>query len=155
MIPLNRYLKNFSYPTTQQHAFFLIKPGFLNYKNDIYDLIIKNKKLTVFSISPVKLNYVSTSELYREHKNKDFFDDLIEYISNDICYLVEIGLSNESSNLSHNDIKQAQRIFNNELKDIIRKKFGKNDMENVVHSPDVDIKEIIRQSSILRSNINI
>ena len=73
MLSLNRYLKEFSYPAGQLHAFFLIKPNFLIKRGEIYDLIIKNNKLDVISISPVKLNKESASELYKNHKNEVFF----------------------------------------------------------------------------------
>ena len=86
---------------------------------------------------------------------KFFFDSLVKYMSSDLSYLVEIKLKDETNNLSYSNKIKAQSIFNDELKEIIRTQLGKDDMKNVVHSPDVILNEIIRQNTLLRANILI
>lgn len=120
------------------HVFMVIKPGFL----DLYDDIIKIMEKKSWKADRVETKTLSMSEakeMYKIHKNESFYEDLCKYMSSD----KSTGIIFEKKDPSLKDpFKEMDKI-----KDQIRKKWGKSDMENVIHSSD-SLKNMIMESEI-------
>ena len=119
--------------------FAVIKPGFLHLAQPIIEhyseLGWKLKKTRT-----KKLLLSEAKKLYAVHKKEDFYKSLCEYMS-----------SGESMALifANNLLKISDEMFKqtNEIKDIIREKYGESDMRNVLHSSD-SYQAMLNESSI-------
>ena len=118
------------------NAFVILKPEFLEYEDkwlkmldeDEWDILDK-KKLT--------LTKEQAEQLYMMHKGKDFYDDLVEYMSSGECLCAKCYKECEDP------IEEMDS-----LKDKVRDKWGKNDMKNAMHSSD-SIENVKRESKIV------
>ena len=118
------------------NAFVKLKPEFLEYEDkwlkmldeDEWDILDK-KKLT--------LTKEQAEQLYMMHKGKDFYDDLVEYMSSGECLCAKCYKECEDP------IEEM-----GSLKDKVRDKWGKNDMKNAMHSSD-SIENVKRESKIV------
>ena len=91
--------------------------------------ILDKKKLT--------LTKEQAEQLYMMHKGKDFYDDLVKYMSSGECLCVKCYKECEDP------IEEMDS-----LKDKVRDKWGKNDMKNAMHSSD-SIENVKRESKIV------
>lgn len=112
--------------------FIIIKPGFDKYINEIEQLLI-NKGFSIYKKLTRKLSLDEAMSLYKVHSKEDFYEDLCKYMSSKECtgYIL--------NNRKGNDLLK--------LKDEIRKKYGKDDMRNTMHSSDSK-KNVERESRI-------
>lgn len=118
------------------NAFVILKPEFLEHEDkwlkmldeDEWDILDK-KKLT--------LTKEQAEQLYMMHKGKDFYDDLVEYMSSGECLCAKCYKECEDP------IEEM-----GSLKDKVRDKWGKNDMKNAMHSSD-SIENVKRESKIV------
>ena len=118
------------------NAFVILKPEFLEHEDkwlkmldeDEWDILDK-KKLT--------LTKEQAEQLYMMHKGKDFYDDLVEYMSSGECLCAKCYKECEDP---------IEEIGS--LKDKVRDKWGKNDMKNAMHSSD-SIENVKRESKIV------
>lgn len=115
-----------------QLEFIIIKPEFLKYQKEIESILIDNG-FSIYKRCLKKLSLDEALYLYEMHKHEDFYRDLCNYMSSgdSIGYLL--------NNCSNKDLSK--------LKDQIRKKYGKSDMKNVMHSSD-SRKNVKRESRI-------
>ena len=118
-------------------AFVIIKPGFLKYRDEIYDYI-KNDGFEMFDhTNEINLTKHQAETLYEMHKDKDFYKDLVEYMQD----------TTEASIWGYEEkddpIKKMKTI-----KDHFRDKYGIDDMKNVLHSSD-SIENVKRESKII------
>lgn len=105
-----------------QKGFIIVKPGF----DKLTDMIIKKLKYQGVDIDKVKYNTLTldeAKELYKIHKDEDFYDDLCKYMSS--------GESIAATVVGEDVIKSCKVV-----KDYMRKNFGKSEMKNVMHSSD-------------------
>jgi len=118
-------------------AFTIIKPGFLNYEDEIYDYI-KERGFEMYDhTNTMKMSDSQIKELYKIHKDKDFYDDLCKYMKDDIKATIW-GYKGDND-----PIKEM-----NKIKDHFRNKYGKDDMKNVMHSSD-SLENVKREANII------
>lgn len=118
-------------------AFVIIKPGFLKYKEEIYDYIKDNDFEMYDHTNEMKLSKSQAKELYIMHKKKDFYDDLVDYMQGNI----------EASIWGYvGDADPIKKM--NEIKDHFRNKYGVSEMKNVMHSSD-SMKNVKREARII------
>lgn len=123
----------------KHEAFIVIKPGFLNLSEEILKIFI-DEGFIIEKTRPKLLTETEAKQLYEVHKEEDFFEDLVKYMS-----------SGESIGVMFKPSKpmREKTLFNkiNKLKDEIRKKWGESDMRNVMHSSD-NLQNMKDESSI-------
>lgn len=142
MISLVQYLINESKKKKEvpYNGFAILKPGFLDIQDD-FEQLLEDNDWTISDVTIVKLPKDVAKELYEPHKEKDFYNDLCDYMSSDkcICYLL------------HKDCEDPIEDLK-EVKEEARKKWGKDDMKNCMHSSDS--KENVERESKICMNIN-
>lgn len=110
----------------KQYVFIIVKPGAQQYNDNILSML-KSEGWDIYSTKVKTLNKYEAGMLYKVHQDKPFYNDLCEYMSSGIsrAYIMcrEFKFSDP--------FKDMERI-----KDQVRSKYGKNDMENVMHSSD-------------------
>lgn len=101
--------------------FVIIKPEFLDYKNNIvkflyqHGFLVKDELRRTMSKEDARL-------LYSPHKAEPFYNDLVDYM----CSGDSIGMN--LVNFGGEDLAK--------IKDEIREKWGKDEMKNCLHSSD-------------------
>lgn len=119
--------------------FVIIKPGFLKYSGDI----IKRFERSGWNLEKITTKQLLLSEakrLYAIHKNEDWYKDLCEYMSS--APTTAIIFKNDKMVMSPEIFDQTSTI-----KDEIRKKYGEDEMHNVIHSSD-SIQHMMQEKSI-------
>lgn len=112
--------------------FVVIKPEFTHLKNDIIKflldrgIMVKNELTRVLSKDDARL-------LYSPHKKEPFYKDLVEYM----CGGESIGLMCVNFGGKNMD----------DIKEEARKKWGKGEMKNCLHSSDSSAN-VARESKI-------
>ena len=107
--------------------FTIIKPGFLNYEQDI---------ITMFERAGWKLDRTTiktltrdeAKELYKVHRDKDFYNDLCDYMSSGPSRAIIYKRYGNTNSDTFKDVAV--------LKDAIRDSWGIDDCKNVMHSSD-------------------
>ncbi|MCV2499902.1 MAG: nucleoside-diphosphate kinase [Candidatus Lightella neohaematopini] len=126
-----------------EHTLSIIKPNAIN-KNVIGDIIkrFEDNKLFIVGLKMLKLSFHQVLFIYDEHKNKLFFDDLLQFmISNPVVLLVLEGYNAVDRNrliIGHTNPVHATH-------GTIRKDYADNITENAIHgsaSKEVAKKEI-------------
>ena len=128
-------MKNISEYITEQEnkkEFVIIKPEFLQYRNEILELLKINKIIPVRELRKTLL-MSEAKKLYKMHSKEDFYDDLCKYMSSGDS----IGFV--MCNYGGTDMGK--------VKDEIRKRYGQDEMRNVIHSSDSGINAY-RESKI-------
>lgn len=119
--------------------FIIIKPGFFQYTQNILDCFAE-EGWKILKQRSKKLLLKEARQLYKIHKNEDFYDDLCKYMSSDIT--TAFILRNEDKEMSDKIFHETSAI-----KDDIREKYGESDMRNVIHSSD-SLEHMIQEQSI-------
>lgn len=133
------------------NGFCILKPGFIKYQKPFIDIlkennwIVLNKKKCVLTPDQASTLYVNLSE-------EPFYNDLCDYMSSDDCLCCSVyknpKLCKDSDPIC--DMKN--------LKDSVRKTWGKTDMENAMHSSD-SLDNVSRETLIcfndnIKDNLN-
>ena len=110
-----------------QLIFTIIKPGFLQYTQQIIDIFADNgwdaDQTTIKALTRDE-----AKELYRVHKDEDWYDSLCDYMSSGPSRAFMFTKPGRQTNDTYKDVA--------EIKDGIRKKWGVDDCRNVMHSSD-------------------
>lgn len=123
-------------------AFVIIKPGFLQYTDEIHDYIINKGFIMHDHTYPMKLSKEQAENLYSPHKDKEFYSDLCEYMtSNDV--IASIWSFDKKKYPNTNTISLMK-----EIKDHFRDKYGKDEMKNCMHSSD-SLDNVKREAKII------
>lgn len=117
------------------NGFAILKPGFLDVQDDFENLLSDNG-WTISDFRKVKMSQDDAKNLYKCHEKEDWYDDLCKYMSSDKCICYEL----------HKDCKDPIDDLK-KVKDIARKKWGKDEMKNCMHSSD-SIDNVKRESKI-------
>lgn len=117
--------------------FMVIKPGFENLSELIINKLEEND-FKVVKTRPKQLLEKEAKTLYKVHKDEDFFEDLVKYMSSGIS----VGLILKPKRNFKNPFKTLEKV-----KDEIRKEWGESDMRNVVHSSD-NLENMKEESSV-------
>ena len=118
------------------NAFVILKPEFLKYEQQWLDML-KNNDWQIIQKKKLKLTHEQAEELYKMHKDKDFYNDLCNYMSSDDCICCTC----------HKDCKDPINEMK-KLKDKARDAWGKSEMKNAMHSSD-SLKNVERESKIV------
>lgn len=136
-------LKEFLYEENvniKPNMFCIIKPGFLNHKDE-FESELTNGGYQILKKKCKTLPLETCKELYKMHSKKDFYNDLCNYMNSDKC-------------IAYSLYKDCDDIIKttNELKDKLRKKYGKDDMRNFMHSSD-SVKNVNRETNIVFNDV--
>jgi len=116
--------------------------------------IIENNNLIIVAQKRIKLTKEKAEGFYEIHKDKPFFDDLIEYMTSGPV-IVQV-LEGENAVEKYRKIMGATNPENAE-KDTIRKEHALNIQENSVHGSDsnenakIEIKYFFDESEIINN----
>lgn len=118
-------LKDYINDPKKDEIFVIVKPGFLKLSNEVIKRIMKDEFELVKSKTKL-LTLKEARDLYRIHKNEEWYKSLCDYMSSDLS----LGLLFK--------YKGKENIFKfmDSIKDEIRNKYGESDMRNVMHSSD-------------------
>lgn len=107
------------------NVFVIIKPGFENLIEKICETF-KSNGYKIIKMKTKRLLESEAKELYKMHKDEEFYDSLCKYMSSDKTTAFILYK------------KTLNNIFKEfaKLKDDIREKYGESDMRNVIHSSD-------------------
>lgn len=122
----------------RKQIFVIIKPGFLQYQQGIIDIFIKNN----WSISKLRTKQLllrEAQDLYKMHEKEPFYKDLCKYMSSGPSVGILFTKPKRTTEVT---IRSVDKI-----KDLIRSKWGFNEMRNVLHSSD-SVENVKRESNI-------
>lgn len=122
--------------SAELNAFVILKPEFLKYEQQWLDMLTNND-WQIIQKKKLKLTHEQAEELYKMHKDKDFYKDLCDYMSSDDCICCAC----------HKDCKDPIEEMK-KLKDKARDAWGKSEMKNAMHSSD-SLKNVERESKIV------
>lgn len=126
----------------KEKCFVMIKPGFLNYENEIVERL--NKIGTITKKFQIKLTDEILNKHYEEHIGKPFFAELVNYMKSDEV----VGFEVEGEEGLVKNIRECVGATKNPAPGTIRHDFGIGDVtKNVIHasdSPENGIKECQR-----------
>ena len=120
----------------EMNGFVILKPEFLEWEDPWLDLL-KNKGWQIIQKKKCQLSNDQCKELYKMHKGKPFYDDLCKYMSSDKCICCSCYKKCD------NPIKEMK-----DIKDIVREKWGIDDMKNAMHSSD-SLENVNRENNII------
>ena len=117
------------------NGFAILKPEFLGLQDELEELLADNE-WKINDMRRAKMSLDDAKELYKCHEKEDWYDDLCKYMSSDecICYNLYKDCDDPIEDLK-------------KVKDIARKKWGKDDMKNCMHSSD-SLDNVKRESKI-------
>lgn len=119
-------------------AFVIIKPGYTEFTDEIYQYCIDRGFIQYDHTNLLKLSMEQARNLYKMHKDKDFYDDLCKYMTSDYVDASIWGYAGDKDPIEEMD----------KIKDHFRKKYGDDDMRNVMHSSD-SLENVKRESRII------
>ena len=117
------------------NTFIIIKPGFTKRPNDILDRFT-SKGYTVARCLARRLPLEVAKDLYKVHKDEDFYDDLCKYMSSGLSIGYVLNCP------AKDPIKTTDKI-----KKEIRTELAKDEMRNALHSSD-SMENVWRESKI-------
>lgn len=117
------------------NAFSILKPGFLQYEDKWFSLLENNNWL-IENRKKLTMTRKQAKELYKFNSDKDFYNDLVDYMCSGKVIVITAYKDCE------NPIKEMDK-----LKDKFRKKYGKDEMRNGMHSSD-SLANVKREAKI-------
>ena len=125
-------LVEFITESQNKREFMIIKPEFLQYRNEIIEFLKQHNIIPIQELRKT-LTLSEAKKLYKPHSKEDFYENLCKYMSSgdSIGFIL--------CNFGNSDLL--------ELKDVIRDKYGVDEMRNAIHSSDSDLN-VIRESKI-------
>ena len=138
----SNYIKEHLSTPKDCKAFVIIKPGFLGYADEIHKYITDKGFIMHDHTNPQKLSDEQAHKLYEPHKDKDFYGDLCNYMTSGDIIASEYVWDYDK----HPGVNTISLM--NEIKDHFRKKYGKDEMRNVMHSSD-SLKNVQREGKII------
>lgn len=120
-------MKSLSTYINECSVFTIIKPGFLDKTSDIIEIFDKAgwwpSQITIKT-----LTLQEAKELYKVHKNEEWYDSLCEYMSSGPSRAIMFSRDGQMNKSAFKDVA--------DIKEDIRKKWGIDDCRNVMHSSD-------------------
>lgn len=123
-------------------AFIIIKPGFLQYQDEIFDYINKKGFIMHDHTNPMKLTDKQIKNLYGCHSKEDWYDDLCKYMGSGEIVAAEY-MFNYDKYPGVNTIKLMK-----DVKHHFRDKYGKSEMKNCMHSSD-SLEHVQKEGKII------
>lgn len=110
-----------------ENIFVIIKPGFLNYTEEILKMFeAEGWEMDKTTIKTLTFN--QAKDLYAVHKKEDWYESLCEYMSSGPSRAIIFCRYGQQTKSTYEVVAA--------LKDTIRKKWGIDDCRNVMHSSD-------------------
>ena len=125
-------LVEFITESQNKREFMIIKPEFLQYRNEILEFLKQHNIIPIQELRKT-LTLSEAKKLYKPHSKEDFYQALCDYMS-----------SGDSIGFVLCNYKGADLL---KIKDNIRKKYGVDEMRNAVHSSDSGLN-VYRESKI-------
>lgn len=117
------------------NSFIIIKPGFLDFYEEIIQKYVSEGFRPLRILKKI-LTYEEASRIYSVHKNEDFYEELVKYMSSGMS----IGIVfYKQSKTPTADTRRIKNYFRDE--------YSKSNMKNVLHSSD-NLKNMMRESFI-------
>lgn len=136
-----KHLKDFIIESQLElNGFCILKPGFLDHQKEWEDLL-KNRNWNIIQKQRKKLNKEEAEELYKMHSDKEWYKDLIEYMTSDDCLCCSCY---KDCNDPIKDMK--------DIKHQVRDTWGEDEMRNGMHSSD-SIENVSREINIALNKI--
>lgn len=123
-------------------AFIIIKPGFLEYTDEIFKYCTDKGFIMHDHTNPIKLSNEQIRDLYRCHSKEDWYDDLCKYMASDDIVAAEFVWDYDK----HPGVNTISLM--KEIKQHFRDKYGKDDMKNCMHSSD-SLENVQREGKII------
>ncbi|XP_063284788.1 thioredoxin domain-containing protein 6 [Pelobates fuscus] len=122
---------NFFFPV--EHTLAAIKPDALEeHKDEILERI-QGAGFTISQVKETKLSQEMAAEFYKEHKGKEFYEQLVDYMCRGTCLMMVLTKENAvqewRSLMGPTDPTEAQMS----APDSLRSKFAKSVLQNAVH----------------------
>ena len=111
-------------------AFIIIKPGFLDYKDEIFKYCTDKGFIMYDHTNPIRLTDKQIKDLYGCHSKENWYDDLCKYMASGDIIAAEYVFDYDK----HPDTNTISLM--KEIKHHFRDKYGKDDMRNCMHSSD-------------------
>ena len=118
------------------NTFVIVKPEFTKKAKEIMSLFLE-KGYVIAKYCGKRLTYEEAQELYKVHKDEDFYEDLCKYMSSGLSVGYCLNYTG-----SKDPIEYTNKIKNN-----IRETFGKDEMKNALHSSD-SVENVTREAAI-------
>lgn len=109
----------------EPNGFCILKPEFGDYYDNWMDKLTNQYGWEILKQKKFQLSKEQAAELYKMHKDKDFYNDLCDYMSSGECYCCSCYKDCDDP------IKDMGK-----LKDYVRDEWGKSEMKNAMHSSD-------------------
>ena len=119
-------------------AFTIVKPGYTEFTDEIYKYCFDRGFEQYDHTNLLELGMEQVKELYKMHKDKDFYDDLCKYMVSDYVDAAIWGYKGDKDPIEEM----------NKIKDHFRDKYGDDDMRNVMHSSD-SLENVMREAKII------
>jgi nucleoside-diphosphate kinase len=123
-------------------AFIIIKPGFLQYKDEIFKYCNDKGFIMHDCTNPLKLTDNQIKRLYGCHSKEDWYDDLCKYMSSGEVIAAEYVFDYDK----HPGVNTISLM--KEIKHHFRDKYGKDEMRNCMHSSD-SLENVQREGKII------
>jgi nucleoside-diphosphate kinase len=117
----------YDYIAPRQWIFTIVKPGFLDHTQDIITMF-GDEGWEVDRMTVKTLTLSEARDLYKVHKDKEFYDDLCDYMSSGPSRAI---IYKKKGTLTSDTYKEV-----GVLKDAIRERWGIDESKNVMHSSD-------------------
>lgn len=117
------------------NGFVILKPGFAEHEDNLMKML-SNNDWKIVQKKKTKLTKDQAKLLYLPHKDKDFYNDLCDYMCSDECTCCTC----------YKDCKDPIKDMS-AIKDKVRQQWGQDDMKNCMHSSD-SISNVSRESKI-------
>ena len=137
-----KYIKEHLSTPKDCKAFIIIKPGFLDYKDEIFDYISDKGFIMHDHTEPMKLTDNQVKKLYGGHSNEDWYDDLCKYMVSGEIEAAEF-MFDYDKHPGTNTIALMK-----DIKHHFRDKYGKSEMKNCMHSSD-SLEHVQKEGKII------
>ena len=124
---------------SQVNGFVILKPEFMDHEDEFLTLL-KNSGWRTIQKKKGVLTQEQAEALYKPHKGKEFYNDLVKYMCSGEC------LACSCQKDCDDPIKDMSA-----LKDKVRQKWGKDEMKNAMHSSDSE-ENVSREAAIVFNN---
>jgi len=118
------------------NGFVILKPEFLDHEDEFLKMLDNNGWKVIQKVKRTLTND-EAKELYKMHKDKEFYNNLCDYMSSSDCVCC----------LCYKDCEDPVKDMD-QLKDKVRNAWGIDDMKNAMHSSD-SIDNVNRESKLI------
>lgn len=139
---LKEYIFEYVSMDKNAKAFTIIKPGFLQYKDKIYDYIVKKGFIMYDHADDLEISLAMAHKIYKIHKDEDWYEDLCKYMSSGPIDAAQWGFDYDK-----HPGENAIYVMN-DIKHHFRDKYGIDEMRNVMHSSD-SLENVQKEGSVI------